>query len=656
MENEAMREIAWRPDEEAAAASNMRAFMHAQGIGEFDELARRSVEEPEWFWDALIRHSGIRFYRPYDAVMDTSGGMPWTKWCVGGTSNVVLNCLDKHMDGPVRDREAVVWEGEDGRVRPWTYAELHGETCRFAEALRGLGFGRGDVIALYVPFLPESVAALLAIAKIGAIMLPLFSGYGTTAVVDRMNDAGAVGVVTVDGTMRRGNLVQLKPVIDEAAASLPALRHVAVIRSAGPEVRMQPGRDHWWHDLVAGPEPESRTEEMDADAPLIIAYTSGTTGKAKGTVLTHCGMLTKIALDIGLCMDFKPGERIMWMSDMGWVVGPLLTLCATSMQGTMVIAEGGPDYPEKGRMWKLAQAHRVSFMGVAPTIVRTMMRYGVEEVQKYDLSSLRVTTSTGETWNPDSWLWFFQHVCKGRVPLHNYVGGTEISGGILCTTAIHPIKPCSFAVSIPGMAADVVDGRGEPLPPGQMGELVLRAPSIGLTRGLWRDSGQRYLDAYWNKIPGLWVQGDFAYRDEDGFWFVPGRSDDAFNVAGKRVGPSEVESLLLATGRVAEAAVVGVPDEIKGQAVVCVCVPAAGVEADAALDGVLSRAVVDGMGKPFAPREILYVSDLPKTRNMKVMRRVVRAVYSGLPPGDLAALLNPESVRELEQALSAARA
>ncbi|MCZ6645831.1 MAG: AMP-binding protein [SAR324 cluster bacterium] len=652
MESLGIQEIVWRPSKEMIANANMTVFMKALGISEYGELARRSVEEPEWFWDALIRHCGIRFYKPYDQVLDLSGGLPWAKWCVGGKSNAVLNCLDKHLDTPLAIQEALVWEAEDGTVRRWSYAELNAETCRFAAAMRGLAYGVGDVIALYLPFLPESVAAMLAVAKIGAIVLPLFSGYGTNAVMDRMNDAGAVGVLTVDGTMRRGKLVQLKPVVDEAAAAVASLRHVIVIKSAGPQVRMQPGRDHWWHELRESQPENSPTEQVDADAPMILAYTSGTTGKAKGTILTHIGMLTKIALDFGLCMDFKPGDRIMWLSDMGWVVGPLMSLCATSLQGTMVIAEGGPDYPQPGRMWKLVQEHKVSFLGVAPTTIRTAMRHGEQEIAKYDLSSLRIVTSTGEAWNPDSWLWCFDHVCKGKAPLHNYTGGTEISGGILSTTVIHPIKPCSFSGSIPGMGADVVDESGASLPPGKLGELVLRNASIGLTRGLWRDQTGRYLESYWNKIPGLWVHGDFAYRDEDGFWFVPGRSDDAFNVAGKRVGPSEAESLLLATGKLAEAAVVGVPDSIKGEALVCVCVPSAGTKADQSLDERLSRAIVDGLGKPFAPREFIYVSDLPKTRNMKVMRRVVRAIYSGAPTGDLAALLNPEAVTELKEVLA----
>ena len=639
--------VVWRPDEAIRRAANLTAFMRAHSIADYDALNRRSVADPEWFWNALIAHFGLRFGKSYDKVLDLSAGAPWAKWCVGGTTNIVANCLDRHRGTPTMAKNAIEWEGEDGSRRIWTYAELDQEVCRLAGALRARGIGVGDVVAIYMPMVPEVAAAFLAIAKVGAIVLPLFSGFGASAVASRMNDGGAKAVLTVDGTSRRGKPVAMKPAIDEAAAQVPTLEHVIVMRHLGIDTPMSPPRDCWWHEALAGMPPDAATEQVPADDPLILIFTSGTTGKAKGAVLTHCGFAAKLALDIGLCMDFKASDRLLWMSDMGWLVGPILVAGPTMLGGTIVIAEGAPDYPQKGRIWRLVQDFRVTFLGIAPTIARALMQYGPAEVEKYDLTSLRIMASTGEPWNPDSWLWLFHTVGKSRLPIINYSGGTEIGGGIVTGTVLHPLKPCSFAGSCPGMAADVVDEKGDPCPPGQVGELVLRAPSMGLTRGLWKDP-QRYLESYWNTIPGLWVHGDFASIDADGFWYVHGRSDDTIKVAGKRVGPAEIESILLATGKVAEAAVIGVHDDVKGQAVVCVCVAKQG---EVALAELLSAAVVRDLGAPFKPRSIVFVANLPKTRNMKIMRRVVRSVYNGQPPGDLSSLVNPESVEDLKRTL-----
>ncbi|MCL4747028.1 MAG: AMP-binding protein [Burkholderiaceae bacterium] len=624
--------------------------MKAVGVADYDALNRRSVAKPEWFWNALIEYHDLRFETPYERVLDSSAGVPWTKWCVGGTTNIVSNCLDRYRATPVMDKVALEWEGEDGTRRSWTYAELDAEVCRAANALRARGLGRGDVIAIYMPMVPEVAAAFLAIAKIGAVVLPLFSGFGTSPIIDRLNDGGAKAVFTIDGTRRRGKSALMKPTLDEALASVPTVRQVFVVKHLGEATPMSAPRDLWWHEEVGPQAPSAATEQVPADDPLILIFTSGTTGKAKGAVLTHCGFATKLALDMGLCLDFKPGDRLLWMSDMGWLVGPMIVEGATLLVGRFVLAEGAPDYPQKGRIWRLVQDFAVSFLGIAPTVVRALMQGGEQEARRYDLSSLRIMASTGEPWNPDSWSWLFEHVGARRVPILNYSGGTEIGGGIITGTVLHPLKPCSFAGSVPGMAAAVVDEDGNDLPRGQVGELVMRAPSIGLTRGLWNDP-QRYIDSYWSRIPGLWVHGDFASIDADGFWYVHGRSDDTIKIAGKRVGPAEVESILLATGLIAEAAVVGAHDAVKGQALVCVCVPG---RADEHLSEKLSQAVTTEFGTPFRPREIVFVADLPKTRNMKVMRRVVRAVLNGQPPGDLSSLVNPESIDGLKQVLARA--
>jgi acetyl-CoA synthetase len=366
--------------------------------------------------------------------------------------------------------------------------------------------------------------------------------------------------------------------------------------------------------------------------------------------------MTKAALDFGLILDLRPTDRLLWMSDLGWLTGPILAVATPLVGATLLLAEGTPDYPEPGRLWRLVQDHRISFLGVAPTMVRAFMQQPPEVVEGYDLSSLRVTASTGEPWTPEAWTWFRGKVCGGRAPILNYSGGTEIGGGILAGNVLRPeVKPCGFAGPIPGMGAAVVDDDGNPLPRGRVGELALTMPSIGLTRGLWRDPA-RYIESYWSRIPGLWVQGDFASVDEDGDWFIHGRSDDTIKIAGKRTGPAEIEALLLATGKVAEAAAIGVPDPVKGSAVVCVCVPARGVAATEEVAEALKQAVAAGLGTSFRPKAVVFVEDLPKTRSMKIMRRVVRSVWTGGEVGDLSGLVNPESVGRLAERVAGAAA
>ncbi len=643
-------DFTWTPDAAIIAESNLMAFMQRHDVVDYAALLKRAEADPDWYWNAVLEDNDYRFYRPYDRVLDTSKGDAWAEWCVGGTTNAVLNCLDKWRGTPTYERDAISWEGEDGSRRLLSYAELDAETCRLAGGLAGLGLGQGDVVGVYMPMLPEAVAAFLAIIKIGGIALPLFSGFAAEAAATRMNDGGAKALILADGSLRRGRPIDMKAVADQMAAEVPTLEHVVVFRHLGLEVNWQEGRDHWWSDLIADQPEAAPSEEMGAEDPMLLVFTSGTTGKAKGTVHSHCGFANKVALDLGLMMDLKPSDRMLWMSDMGWLVGPIIIMGNLVRGSTIVLIEGAPNFPESDRMWRVVADHQVSFLGIAPTVARLLMAYPEEDLTRHDLSSLRIFASTGEPWNPDSWLWLFEKVGGGRLPILNYTGGTEIGGGILTTTVIHPMRPCSFTGSIPGHGADIVDQDGNPVAVDEVGELVMRVPSIGLTRGLWQNR-ERYLDTYWNKIPGLWVHGDWASRDAQGLWYVHGRSDDTINVAGKRTGPAEIESLLLNTGRIAEAAVIGVPDEIKGSAIVCVVVAVAGEEASDELRGALSSAVVAGLGNPFRPRQIVFVGDLPKTRNMKIMRRVVRAVYTGQDPGDLASLVNPEAVEGLKAVL-----
>jgi acetyl-CoA synthetase len=638
-------DFAWTPDAATLAQANLTAFMRALGVARYDDLLARADAEPGWFFAGLLEFLDWRFYRPYERVLDDSRGAPWVRWCTGGTTNVVLNALDRWRGTPTWAKPALVWEGEDGARRDYSYAELCAEVCRCAGALRALGLGRGDVVAIYLPNVPEAMIAMLATTKIGAIAMPLFSGFGADAMAARLQLGEARALVTVDGTSRRGKPVDAKAIVDEAAAQAPALQHVIVCRRAGNPVGWIAGRDHWWHELLAAQPDEAPTEEMAADAPYLLVFTSGTTGRPKGVVHGHTGFPAKIVMDLALVMDFKPQDRLLWMSDMGWVVGPLIVYATPIMGGTLVLAEGAPNFPDPDRMWRLIAEHRVTYLGIAPTTVRTFIAQGSEPWKTFDLSRLRIMASSGEPWTPEAWRWLFERVGGARVPLLNFSGGTEMMG-ILGCCLLRPLKPCAFNTPVPGTGADVVDEAGAPVPPGAVGELVMRRPVFGLTRSLWRDDA-RYLENYWSTWPGLWHHGDFASRDADGHWYIHGRSDDTLKIAGKRTGPAEIEALAMATGRLAEAAAIGVPDPVKGSALVLVCVPKPGVAADAALEAELDRAVTHGLGTPFRPKAVLLVPDLPKTRNLKIMRRVIRAAVLGEDPGDVSSLVNPESIGEI---------
>lgn len=639
----------WKPSQELLSRTTITAFLREHRLVDYEALLARADADPRWFWDAVLRFFDVRFVRPYHDILDISAGIEWPNWCVGGETNLVLNCIDRHRGTDTWTNTAIVWEGENGEVRRRSYAELDAETTCLAYGLRSLGLGRGDVIAIYMPMVPEIAAAFFAIAKIGAIAMPLFSGFGPQPIFDRLADGGASAVITVDSGWRRGKRMIMKATLDEAAAHVPSLRHVVVLAHGGGDPPMRAGRDIWWDDLVRTQPAEAPTEAMPAEAPAMVMYTSGTTGKAKGTVHTHCGLIGKNLLDMGLCLDLKSTDRLLWMSDMGWVAGPKIVISAALLGATVVLAEGTPDYPDPGRQWRLVERHGVTLLGTIPTAVRQLMHQAVDVVSQHDLGSLRGVVTAGEPWNEEAWLWFFERVCRGRIPILNYGGGTECGGASLIGSFHRPLKPCAFGSAVPGSGADVVDPEGRSCRPGETGELVLRQPSIGLTRGLWHDP-EGYLESYWRQIPGVRVQGDLAMRDEDGLWYMLGRSDDTIKIAGKRTGPAEIESMLLESGLVVEAAAVGLPDDITGSALVCVCVPVQGAAVSDGLHRRISDLVAQRFGPPYRPKRVLLVPDLPKTRNQKIMRRLVRSVLTGTAPGDTASLANPEAVEALRVA------
>lgn len=649
MPNPDAADVLWRPDPDFARRTRIGRFMQAHRIGSLDELGRRSVEDPEWFWDAVSRDIGIAWMRPYTRVLDDSRGPAWPCWFPGGELNLAAVCLDQHLTTPRRTKPAIVWQSEAGEVRTLTYEALALEVNRLANALGTLGVGPGDTVGLFMPMCPEAAVAALAVARIGAIYTPCFSGYGTQAVASRLQDCEAKVLITADAFPRRGQVVRMKQTADEAAAASPSVRHLVVLRRLGSDVPWREGRDHWWHELVADQAPVAGALGVEADRPCLLIYTSGTTGKPKGAVLTHGGLALKIGSDMAYVFDVGESDRVFWLTDMGWLMGPWLVTGALLHGATAVMFEGTPDWPAPDRLWELAERHRVTVMGFSPTAARALMPHGSDWVRRYDLSALRLIGSTGEPWNPEPFRWVFETVGQGRVPVINYSGGTEISGGILASLPIAPIKACSFAGPIPGIAADVFADDGRPVR-GEVGELVIRRPWPGMTAGFWRDPA-RYEETYWSRWPAVWIHGDWAYVDADGFWFVQGRSDDTLKIAGKRLGPAEVESVLVGHAAVAEAATIGVPHAVKGEAVVCFVVLKPGQTPSEPLRAELSDHVGREMGKALKPERVLFVTDVPKTRSAKIMRRVIRATYLGRDPGDLSSLENPASVKAIADAM-----
>lgn len=659
-------EIAWRPSLEQIEQSNLYQQFMRLGFTSLEEFQRASVSDVAWFWDAMLRELDVRFYEPYSQVVDLSGGIQFSKWCVGGKMNIVHNCLDKYIGTPKENQLAVKWEGEEGATRTLTYAQLDRQVTLIANGLRALGLGKGDAIGVFMPMTPEIVIAVLAIAKLGAVFLPLFSGYGAGAASVRLNDAGAKALFTADGTFRRGQVVPMKQTADETVAQSPTVRHVIVLPRAKNRVEMQHGangapRDYWWDEIVTlgdsysplpvggGAGDKSGTERTNAEDLLMLIYTSGTTGSPKGAVHTHCGFPVKAAQDMYHGLDVKPGDTLFWMTDMGWMMGPWQVYGALLLGATMFLYDGAPDYPAPNRVWAMVERHDISLLGLSPTFVRALMKYGDEPVKKYSLKSLRAFASTGEPWNPTPWLWLFNTVGGGTLPIINYSGGTEISGGILMGNFLTPQKPGSFAGPLPGMDADVVDENGNSVR-GRVGELIIRQPWIGMTRGFWQNS-RRYLDAYWSRFSNVWVHGDFCAVDDDGLWYILGRSDDVIKVAGKRLGPAEVESALAKHPAVQESAAIGVPDDLKGEAVVCfVMLRPDHADADV-LHQELRELLADELGKALLPKAIYFVNDLPRTRNAKIMRRVARAVYLGNDPGDVSALENTRALEEIKSAV-----
>jgi acetyl-CoA synthetase len=651
-------EAPWQPSEADLAESRLAQFVRATmperaGADGLESLQARAVVDPGWFWGAAADDIGLSWQRRPSGVLDLAGGPTRARWWTGGAFNHALAATEPWAAArPTLD--ALAWEGEDGAERRFTWAELDAAVRLAARRLAAAGVGDGTRVGILLPMLPETAIAVLALGRLRAVFTPIFSGYAAPAIASRLAAFEATHLITADGFLRRGSIVPLKSTADEAVAAVPSVRTVVVVRRLGREaleVPMVSGRDVDWaleaaagDDAAAAAGPAADIDAVaptDPEAPYMVIYTSGTTGQPKGTVHVHGGFPIKAAQDLAHTFDLRPGDALCWFTDLGWMMGPWAISGALLLGARLVMYEGAPDWPDPGRLWALVARHRITHFGVSPTLIRALRVHGDAPVRDHDLGSLRVIGSTGEPWNPDPWRWCFQVVGGGSLPIVNYSGGTEIGGGIVGCSLLRPIRPTSFNGPCPGMAADIVDALGRPVR-GAVGELALRAPWPGMTRGFWAEpDDERYLETYWRRQPGLWIHGDWAATDADGYWYIHGRSDDTLKVAGKRVGPAEVEACAVAHPAVVAAAAIGVPDEIKGEAIVVLCVPHPGVAWDETVALEVSALVVRDLGKPVRPKAVVAVADLPRTRSGKIMRRVARAAWLGLDPGDISALENP---------------
>ncbi len=655
-------EIVWRPTAEGIEQANLTRLMRKLGYTvdaqrpeaverEVRAFVQRSAQDIEWFWQHALLDMGLDWDVPYQQLLDTTRGNAFAQWFIGGRTNIVKNCLDRHARGAARNKLALIAETEDGTVRRFSFEQLDAEVCKLANGLRQLGVREGDRVAAYMPMVAEVVMAMLATQKLGAIFIPIFSGYAPPAVRERLEDAEVKVVFSADGSMRRGKAFGLKGELDRALQGLACVQHVVVYQRIGAtlECPMRAGRDLYWNDLLATQASSCTTLTMPALAPALMLFTSGTTGKPKGTVHTHAGCLATMGKELLYHFDLKPSDVFFWFSDIGWMMGPWEIIGCLMHGGTLVVFEGAPDYPQPDRVWRLVEAHGVTTLGISPTAVRMLMRSGDSWVDRHEMPSLRMLGSTGEPWDPESYRWYFEKVGRKRCPVINISGGTDIAGCFLAPLPVMPLKPATLQSPGLGMDVDVFDDAGRSLV-GEVGYLVCKQPCPSMTRSLWKNDA-KYLETYWSKFPNVWNHGDWAMVDAEGYWYLFGRADDTLKIAGRRVGPGEIEAALIEHPAVSEAAAIGVPDALKGTEVVCFAVLHPHAQESESLREQLVQAVVAALGKVDRPKAVYFVDDLPKTRSAKILRRLVQKQHLGEPDlGDLSSVNNPSALLAIKNA------
>ncbi|WP_027954325.1 AMP-binding protein [Halobacillus kuroshimensis] len=635
----------WNPTQKQKESTRLFQWMKKSGFTDYDSFHKATTDQVEWMWEEACRELGIEWSVPCKKTLDLSRGLPYPQWFVGGEINAAHNALDKWAEDPEhRNRTALFWEGDRGDSSSYSFIELQEAVDQTAHGFKRYGIAEGDIVAIYMPMIPETLISMLALSKVGAVFSPVFSGYKADGVATRIQASRAKAMVTVDSFYRRGKTIQMKDQADAAAEQCPSLEHVFVVERSGTDIQWHEPRDVAWSSLQkkSGPFSSAATKAED---PFMLIYTSGTTGKPKGAVHTHAGFPIKAAFDAGICMDVTKEDTLFWYTDMGWMMGPFLVYGGLINGAAIVMFEGTPDYPRPDRLWEIVDTYNVTHLGLSPTLVRTSMKHGPEWLHRHSLASLKLIASTGEPWNEEPWNWLFEHAGHKQVPIFNYSGGTEISGGILGNILIKPIQPVTFNAALPGMDAVVLNNQGKRVM-NEVGELAIRKPWVGMTNSFFEDD-ERYEEAYWSRFTDTWVHGDWVVENEEGYFTITGRSDDVLNVAGKRLGPAEVETVLVDHPRVLEAGVIGIPHETKGEEPVAFVVVNDELVEQASLIEELKKHLHQKLGKALSPDIIHLIADLPKTRNAKVMRRAVKSAYLNQPTGDLSALENPESVQEI---------